>query len=75
MTEAIRFKVLKIEKFPPPYHKISGNYLGKIWFNVFFARFAPKKGGEVFYFSGKARKIKHIPLFFASEASKKNLTK
>jgi hypothetical protein len=36
---------------------------------MLFARFARKKGGEVVYFSGKARKINHIPLFCASEAS------
>jgi hypothetical protein len=34
-----------------------------------------RKRGEVFQFSGKARKLKHIPPFFASEASKKHIIK
>jgi hypothetical protein len=36
---------------------------------MLFARFFRKKKGEVVHFSGKARKMNHIPPFFASEAS------
>jgi hypothetical protein len=38
---------------------------------MLFASFTLKKGGVVVSFSGFARKTNHIPLFFASEASKK----
>jgi hypothetical protein len=51
--------------------KFEGNYLCQIRFTS-LCSLRSQKGGEVVHFSGFARKMNHIPLSRASEASTKN---